>query len=219
MPDPLVLEPPFRGRWLTQNSPAHRIPSHGTHLFGLTYAVDFVAVDARGRSAQPSWRSRLSVESPEHFTGFGQPILAPATGVVFSTLDGEDDHVARRSVIALLSYATTQQMRIRSGPAAIAGNHVVMSLGEGGPFLTIAHLRRGSVRVRAGDAVSVGDQVGECGNSGNSTEPHVHLHATDSADWSLARGLPISFRDYRLAGSSTLVTQGMPGEGEIIDVG
>lgn len=217
--DPLVLELPFHGRWRTHNSPARRIPSHGTHLFGTTYAIDFVAVDARDRSATPSWRSMLSVEPPERFTGFGRPILAPATGIVVSTLDGELDHVARRSVIALLSYAATQGGRIRSGPAAIAGNHVVVSLGERGPFVTVAHLRRGSVRVQPGDVVSVGEQVGECGNSGNSTEPHVHLQATDSTDWSTARGLPVSFRGYRPAGSSTIVAQGMPGEGEIIDAG
>ena len=43
--DPVLLELPFRGRWQARNSPARRVPSHGTHRFGVTYAIDFVAVD------------------------------------------------------------------------------------------------------------------------------------------------------------------------------
>lgn len=49
MDGPVVLEFPFRGLWMARNSPARRVPSHGTHAFGVTYAIDFVAVD-EGRS-------------------------------------------------------------------------------------------------------------------------------------------------------------------------
>ena len=59
---PVELDFPFRGRWLVQNSPDRRVPSHGTHLFGTTYAIDFVPVDERGRSAPRTWRSLVSVE-------------------------------------------------------------------------------------------------------------------------------------------------------------
>jgi murein DD-endopeptidase MepM/ murein hydrolase activator NlpD len=45
-----------------------------------------------------------------------------------------------------------------------------------------------------GETVEVGQPIGLCGNSGNSTQPHVHLQATDSRDWSTARGLPIAFK-------------------------
>ena len=55
--DPVVLEYPFRGRWLARNSPARRIPSHGTHLFGVTYAIDFIGVDEHGRSGPVTWRT------------------------------------------------------------------------------------------------------------------------------------------------------------------
>ena len=107
---------PFNGRWLARNSPARRAPSHGTHLFGTTYAIDFVGVDERGRSAARTWRTLFSVESPELFVGFGRPILAPARGRVVAVHDAEPDHVARRSQLALLPYALRQ--RERSGPAA-----------------------------------------------------------------------------------------------------
>ncbi|WP_216843769.1 hypothetical protein [Phytoactinopolyspora alkaliphila] len=54
----VVLGFPFRGRWLARNSPARRVPSHGTHAFGVTYAIDFIAVDDRGqpRGHRARWR-------------------------------------------------------------------------------------------------------------------------------------------------------------------
>lgn len=210
---PVVLDLPFRGRWLVQNSPARRVPSHGTHLFGVTYAIDFVPVDANGNSSPRSWRSWLSVEPPEAFVGFGARILVPRAGAVTLVHDGEPDHEARRSQPALLAYALGQAARVRAGVAAIAGNHVVIRLGPNGPYLLLAHLRQGTVAVRPGEVVEVGRQVGECGNSGNSTEPHVHVQVTDSVSWATARGLPLIFR--RPSGSGTW----LPAESEIVDAG
>lgn len=207
----MILDLPFRGRWLTQNSPARRIPSHGTDLFGTTYAIDFVAVDDRGHSAPRGWRSVLGTEPPEVFVGFGVPILAPVDGVVAATLDGELDHEARRSPLSQVSYALTQAQRIRGGAPAIAGNHVVVAVSEQGPFVLLAHLRRHSVQVTVGQTVRRGDAVGACGNSGNSTEPHVHVQVTDSLDWSRAQGLPLAFR--RPGGGGGWV----PDESEIVD--
>lgn len=213
-PEPIVLSYPFTGRWLTRNSPARRIPSHGTHLMGTTYAIDFIGVDGRGRSAPWSWRAALGTERPERFAGFGRPILAPCAGTVVVAHDGESDHEARRSQLTLASYAVTQAGRARQGPAAIAGNHVVVAMGDGGPpFVLLAHLRRGTVAVRVGDPVRGGDVVGACGNSGNSTQPHVHVQITDSIDWERARGLPLRFR--AAAGGRPR----LPRESEIVDVG
>lgn len=190
----VLLDLPFRGRWLARNSPARRVPSHGSHLFGTTYAIDFVAVDERGLPAPRSWRTAFAVEAPELFLGFGQPILAPAAGRVVEVHDGEVDHAARRSQLTLLAYAFGQAGRARAGAAAVAGNHVVIALGPSGPYVLLAHLRQGSLRVGRGDVASPGDVLGECGNSGNSTQPHVHVQVTDGVDWPSARGLPMLFR-------------------------
>lgn len=218
-PESLVLDFPFHGHWLARNSPARRIPSHGTHLLGTTYAIDFIAVDQSGRSAPVSWRSVLSVEPPERFHGFGAPIVAPVSGHVVLAHDGEPDHEARRSQLALLPYAFTQAQRVRAGVAAVAGNHAVLALGENGPFILLAHLRRDSVRVQVGDVVGTGDRIGECGNSGNSTQPHVHVQATDSIDWSTARGLPITFRRRGVDSYSGAGGPWIPDESEIVDAG
>jgi hypothetical protein len=210
---PVVLDLPFHGRWQARNSPARRVPSHGTHLFGVTYAIDFVAVDDQDRSATRSWRSWLSVEQPEIFVGFGTSVLAPVAGTVAFTHDGEPDHEARRSQPALLAYALSQAGRVRAGASAIAGNHVVVSLGPSGPYVLLAHLRQASVQVAVGQVVEAGTPVGRCGNSGNSTEPHVHVQVSDSMSWSTAKGLPIVFR--RPSGSGVW----LPAESEIVDAG
>ena len=192
--DPVLMSVPLRGPCLVQNSPANRVPSHGTDAFGSSYAIDLVPVDGQGRSASRSWRGLLATEAPEIFVGFGRPVLAPVSGRVALVHDGEPDHEARRSQLALLAYALGQSGRARRGAAGLAGNHVAIAIGGEGPFVLLAHLQRGSPRVQAGQWVSEGESVGRCGNSGNSTEPHVHLQVTDSTDWTTARGMPFAFR-------------------------
>jgi hypothetical protein len=58
--------------------------------------------------------------------------------------------------------------------------------------------------------------VGECGNSGNSTQPHVHVQVTDSVDWASARGIPMVFRRPGAAAGGPTGTW-MPAESEIVD--
>jgi murein DD-endopeptidase MepM/ murein hydrolase activator NlpD len=76
----------------------------------------------------------------------------------------------------------------------LLGNHVVLDLGNGS-YAALAHLRRGSVLVRPGDHVNAGEQLAECGNSGNPSEPHVYFQLTDRPQFVIAAGLPLRFRD------------------------
>jgi Peptidase family M23 len=193
-PDPVILSVPVPGSCRVQNSPANRVPSHGTDAFGSSYAIDLVPVDEQGRSARRTWRGLVTTEPPEIFVGFGRPILAPAAGRVALVHDGEPDHAARRSRLALLPYMLGQPRRAQRGAPGLAGNHVVIAIGSDGPFVLLAHLQRGSVQVQPEQPVSVGVPVARCGNSGNSTEPHLHLKLSDSTDWASARGLPFAFR-------------------------
>jgi hypothetical protein len=215
---PVVLSLPFTGSWLALNTPARRVPSHGTHFLGQTFAIDFVAVDAERRTAAVrDWRTVLAVESADRFLGFGQPILAPVDGQVVAVHDGEPDHVARRSPLTLLAYAVTQGSRLSSGLNAIVGNDVILALNEEGPFVVLAHLREGSLQVGIGDKIRRGQPIAACGNSGNSTQPHVHVQVMDSTDQLAARGLPMEFRDYVAwprGGTERHVSQGIPGHRE-----
>ena len=220
MSETVGLDLPFTGTWLVQNSPARRVPSHGTHLFATTYAIDFVAVRGRRTARVRDWRTALGSEPPERFHAFGLPVLAPAAGTVVAVHDGEADHEARRSPVALLGYALTQASRARSGGPALAGNHVVLALDVPGAYVVLAHLRAGSLAVRPGQRVRAGDALGRCGNSGNSTQPHVHVQAMDGPDARVARGLPLLFRDYRehaRGASSALVERGVPAEGAVVE--
>jgi hypothetical protein len=187
----LDLAYPFTGRWLVQNSPADRVPSHGTTLFATSHAIDFVPVDAAGRTARFTAASLFQPEQPERFPGFGRRILAPAGGRVIAVHDGEPDHHAHRGFPSI-GYATTQRMRIAAGWIALAGNHI--QLETAGVVVALCHLQRGSVDVRSGDTVRTGVPVGRCGNSGNSTEPHLHLQALSGPDPDEAVAVPMTFR-------------------------
>jgi hypothetical protein len=216
---PVLLALPFSQSWLAVNTPARRVPSHGTHFAGQTYAFDFVAVDARRRSTDVrDWRAFLATEPVERFFGFGRPILAPADGQVVAVHDGEPDLTARRSPVVVLPYLLTQGSRLRRGFSALVGNHVILKLDEPGTYMLLAHLREGSVRVRPGERVSIGKPVGMCGNSGNSTQPHLHLQVMDRVDLIHARGLPVAFRDYVAwsADGPRRVEVGIPGHRERI---
>lgn len=211
----LVVEVPGAGWWQARNSPARRVPSHGTDAFGSSHAIDLVPVDARGRSGPVGWRTLLATEDPACFAGWGRTVTAPVDGTVALVHDGAPDARVRRSPVAYLGFARTQADRARQGMAGLAGNCVVLDVGAGGPFVLVAHLRNGSVRVRPGERVAAGQPLGACGNSGNSTQPHVHLQVTDSLDWTRARGLPLAFAAYRAGGA--VVRGGVPEEGQVIE--
>lgn len=102
----LVLALPFRGRWTVQNSPADRVPSHGTERFALAHSIDLVPVDDRGRTARFRLGSLLRPEPPDAFPGFGRDLLSPLDAVVHAVHDGELDHPAHRG-LASIAYALT----------------------------------------------------------------------------------------------------------------
>ncbi|WP_341856865.1 M23 family metallopeptidase [Brachybacterium sp. GPGPB12] len=63
-----------------------------------------------------------------------------------------------------------------------------------GTVAVLAHLRRGSPTVRAGERVRAGQVLGQCGNSGNSSDPHVHVQLMDGPDITTAKGVPFTWR-------------------------
>lgn len=188
---PVEVRPPVRGRWVAVNSPADRVPSHGMHAYGQTYAIDLVYHPDQDRPWAGTVRRPLA-SRPEAFPGFGQPVLAPADGVVLRVRDHQRDHWSRNSWPALIYLVAEGVVREALGPGRILGNHIVLDLGDG-VYAAFAHLRRGSARVERGQRVTAGQQLAECGNSGNSTEPHVHFQLMDHPRVLLAGGVPFRF--------------------------
>ena len=227
MSETVTLSLPFTGRWTVRNSPARRVPSHGIDLLGQRYAIDFVGVDDAGSTASAhDWRTVFGTEPAERFVSFGRPILAPTDGIVVAVHDGEPDHAARRSQLALASYARGQASRLRQGVWAIAGNHVIIADRGTGLFVVLVHLRHRSLRAAVGDQIGTGDQIAECGNSGNSTQPHVHVQVMDSLDMAVAHGVPMVFRDFRewprraaMGSNAAALETGLrvPDEGSIVE--
>lgn len=106
---------------------------------------------------------------------------------------------------------------------ALAGNHVIIELEDRAGFVVLAHLRAGSIWIGTGESVAAGAELAECGNSGNSTQtqPHLHIQVMDAADPFTARGLPMSFKDYRVwprrRPSPVVVDQGIPNESDVVE--
>lgn len=163
----------------------------------------------------------VASEPVDRFIGFGEPILAPAAGRVVAVHDGEVDHEARRSPLSLLPYVATQGTRLRQGIGAVAGNYLILALEEQSAFIALVHLRQGSINVQMGARVGVGDPVGLCGNSGNSTQPHLHVQAMDSPALPASRGLPVVFRNYvvwpRGGAEPKQISRGVPRRGEVVE--
>ena len=68
-------------------------------------------------------------------------------------------------------------------------------------YAVFAHLSKGSLTVTRGQRVKAGDHIASCGNSGNSTQPHLHFQLMDHKRVLLAAGLPFRFEQYETAGA------------------
>lgn len=195
---PVEVDPPVTGRWRVLNSPADKVPSHGTHAYGQTYAIDILADPETGEGeppARPSFRWIWPLfRRNRAFPAFGAPLLAVADATVVQASDGQRDHLSRNSLPAL-AYLMLIEGNVRSilGVRRVVGNHVILDLGDG-TYAAYAHAQRGSLQVKRGDTVRAGQQIARCGNSGNTTEPHLHIQLMDGPDLDNARGIPFTWR-------------------------
>ncbi|MFP7492948.1 M23 family metallopeptidase [Terribacillus saccharophilus] len=113
----------------------------------------------------------------ENYYAFGGEIVAPADGKVVQVVDGLKDSVPG-------------EMDAEN----LAGNYVVIEHAHQ-EYSLLAHLKKNSVNVKVGDDVKAGQSIGTCGNSGNSSEPHLHFHIMDAADFGTGKSIRIQFKD------------------------
>lgn len=165
---------PFDGIWYVSNGGITQETSHSWDIVAQRYAYDFVVVD----EALKRWRT--DGKSLEDYLCYGLPILAPADGEVVHIQDGVRD--APRVGTGWLDVFTPN----------FPGNTITIKHAEN-EYSFLAHLRPGSICVQIGDVVQKGQEIAKCGNSGHSTEPHLHFQLQDHADFFEAAGLPIAF--------------------------
>lgn len=186
----LVLSPPLRGDgWLAANGPSnssgHRralIPVGGGAHIAQRFAIDWVQLREDGKT----WAGdQLKNES---YRAYGAEALAVADATVVAIKDGIPENIpgpASRAIPITLE--------------TVSGNHVILDLGHG-QYAFYAHLQPGSLRVKAGDKVKRGQVLGLVGNSGNSTEPHLHFHTSNKNSPLSSEGVPFVLDSFEVQG-------------------
>jgi hypothetical protein len=140
---------------------------------GQSYALDIVRLNGLGRG------SGFSAGHLDGYPIFSDPVFSPCHGTVTRAVDGLPD---------LIPPATD--------PVNLAGNHVILLRPDGLKVL-LAHLKNGSVAVTNGQTVAPGQLLGRIGNSGNTSQPHLHIHVErgGTADSILdGEAVPMTFR-------------------------
>jgi murein DD-endopeptidase MepM/ murein hydrolase activator NlpD len=127
-------------------------------------AFDLVITDSKGSSF------KTDGERNEDYYAFGKELIAPCEGEVVLVVDGIKDNIPGIT-----------------NPIYVPGNTVIIKTRKN-EFLFFAHFRQHSIIVKQGQVVKQGDTLGQCGNSGNSSEPHLHFHIQNIEDMSAATG-------------------------------
>ena len=189
-PDAVVIGPPLRGGvWFTANGPApetgHRralIAIGGTPAIAQRFAIDYVRMgeDYKTFSGDQLRNDRYHAQGAE--------AIAVANGTVVAVKDSIPENVP-----GITSRAVPITLE------TVGGNHVIIDIG-GGRYAFYAHLQPGSLRVKTGDRVTRGQVLGLVGNSGNSTEPHLHFHISDGNSPLGSEGVPYRHDSFEIVG-------------------
>jgi murein DD-endopeptidase len=184
--DVAVISAPLRGdNWVAGNGPAnssgHRralIPIDGHAQIAQRFAIDWVRMNPDGNTFIGDEKNN------KNYRAYGSDALAVADGVVTEVKDGIPENIPGENSRAVSITLET-----------IGGNHVILDIGHG-RYATYAHLQPGSLKVKLGDHVKRGQVLGLVGNSGNSTEPHLHFHLTNGNSPLGSEGIPYALESF-----------------------
>jgi hypothetical protein len=141
-------------------------------------AIDFLIIDKTGKSYKTDGKTN------EDYYAFGKEVIAPCKGEIVLVIDGVKDNVLG-------------QMNL----FVVGGNTIVLKT-ENNEYLVLCHFKHQSINVKEGQKVEQGQLLGLCGNSGHSSEPHIHFHIQNIEDINQATGVKCYFRKIIVNGQS-----------------
>lgn len=165
---------PFKGEWVAVNGCFKRKYSHSWNIPTQRYAYDFIILDETSKSYNGYLGNVTS------YYCYDKEILSPANGIVVEIKNNSQDS----EIFSKENYISKAKH--------IAGNYIVIRHSEN-EYSTLAHLKKDSIRVKVGDVLSKGEVIALCGNTGNSSEPHLHFQLQTSQSFYSGVGLPICF--------------------------
>lgn len=158
---------PITEEWFTFWGGTNELVNYHYAVEGQRYAYDLLILEAdTSFEGEPS--------DNESYFAFGKDVVAPLAGVVVSVENDIADN----------------KPNVETNTEEPLGNHVIIEH-ENNEYSVIAHFKKDSVEVSVGNEVQAGDFLGLAGNSGNSSEPHIHFHVADSPNWEEATSIRI----------------------------
>jgi hypothetical protein len=203
-----VIAPPLRGPgWVVLNGCCDESTSHrrsllsidGTLYAGERYAIDFIQLTPEGQIADGPADLLTS------YPFYGDEVLSSTAGKVVGVVDRLPD-----------GPITSALPPITAGDAG--GNHVVVAMG-GGRYAFYAHLIPGSIKVKVGQRVKVGQPLGLLGNSGNSNAPHLHFQLMNGPTPLGSEGIPYRFSSFVAEGKLTNLPESFSPEDKVKPTG
>ncbi|MEN8177882.1 MAG: M23 family metallopeptidase [Pseudomonadota bacterium] len=147
---------PFHeGTYLVGHGGSSSIVNHHYGHKSQKYALDILRLYPWGGRAKGVYPDMITAYATYH-----TPIYSPCAGSVAAVINNLPDQPPGHFD--------------RDNPA---GNYVAVECG--GIVVYLAHFSTGSIIVNVGDFVDADTELGLSGNSGNTSEPHLHIHAEE----------------------------------------
>jgi murein DD-endopeptidase MepM/ murein hydrolase activator NlpD len=167
---------PFKGEWSVTWGGDTKEQNYHVESVAQKNAFDFLIYDEKGLTHKGTG------EANEDYYAFGKELYSPCDGEVVLVVDGIKDNIP-----GVLN------------PIYIPGNTVIIKTANG-EFVFFAHFKQHSIVVKQGQKVTTGALLGLCGNSGNSSEPHLHFHLQNTEDMTKATGAKCFFDQLKVNG-------------------
>jgi len=167
---------PFKGEWTVFWGGDTKEQNYHVAVDFQKNAFDIIMTNTEGKSY------KTNGQTIEDYYAFGQPLLAPCDGEVVLSVDGIKDNIPGSM-----------------NPIFATGNTVLIKTSNN-EYILLAHFKQHSIKVKQGDVVKRGQILGLCGNSGNSSEPHLHFHIQDAEDFTKTLGVKCYFDKLQVNG-------------------